>query len=269
MFNTINSIKVGCCNISKTLPLAFDESLSYLEMLCGILNKLNEVIAQTNENTDFIKNWDKSLDDINTRLSNLENEFNTLVDDVNNTIDTKFLQVYNELLTMINNHITEIYQYIDINNNVLKNYIDEGDAQLRELIENIVIGNIKVYNPTNGLTENINKVIIDVYNALRYYGLTAQEFDVAGLTAQEFDDLNLTAFEFDNYGKNYIGISNKYLNLATGKYEYLQSILDTLFGFHQNGVTCNEFEALDLDCDMFEALEVTAYMFDFSGKDVL
>lgn len=269
MYNTIKPLPIAPCCIAKTLPLAFDESLSYLEQLCSILSKLNDVIEQTNSNTDFINNWDSSLDTINQRLTTLEDNFNNLVDNVNATIDAKFLTQYNELVTMINNYINQIYGYIDINNQVLKNYIDSADEELRELINQIVIGNIQVYNPTNGLTENINKVITDIYNALRYYGLTAQEFDVSGISAQEFDELNLTAFEFDNYGKNYIGYSNKYLNLATGKYEYLQSILDTLFGFHQNGVTCTEFEALDLDCDMLEDLEFTAYSFDFNGKDVL
>ena len=41
--------------IFKTIPLAFDESMSYYETLCGLLNLLkNSVIPTVNNNADAI-----------------------------------------------------------------------------------------------------------------------------------------------------------------------------------------------------------------------
>lgn len=39
---------VGCCYSQKVLPLAFDESMSYLEQICRIKAKLNELISLFN-----------------------------------------------------------------------------------------------------------------------------------------------------------------------------------------------------------------------------
>ena len=39
----------------KVLPLTFDDSLSYYECLCKIVNKLNEVIEELNKQAEIIK----------------------------------------------------------------------------------------------------------------------------------------------------------------------------------------------------------------------
>lgn len=269
MYNQINPIMVNGCCIAKTLPLAFDESLSYLEMLCAILERLNETIKQTNANTDFISKWDESLTDIEKRLTDVENAYEENKKELTEYVEQEFLKAYNELTTMFNNYVTQISSYIAINNVVIKQYVDEKDNELKELIDNIIIGDIKLYNPTNGLTESIQKVIIDIYNVLRVYGITAQEFDVTALTASEFDALNISAFEFDNNAKLYIGNLNKYINLATGKYEPLQSIINTLFSYHQENVTALTFDGLELTATDFDEKELTAYTFDFTNSVML
>lgn len=39
------------CHITKVLPLIYDESLSYYETLCKLINKVNEIIEYTNKLT--------------------------------------------------------------------------------------------------------------------------------------------------------------------------------------------------------------------------
>lgn len=269
MYNTIKPLPITPCCIAKTLPLAFDESLSYLEQLCSILSKLNDVITQTNSNTDFINNWNSNLTEIEERLTNLENEFNNLEDSVYKYIDDKFLQAYNELLTLFNEQVQMIKDQLNADLIIFKQYVDDADSNLQKQIDDIIAGKIVIYNPTNGKTEGIEKVINDIYGVLRYNALTCTEFDVSGITAQEFDDLELTAFEFDTNGKNYIGIANKYLNLATGTYEPLQDILNTLFSYHQNGITATAFDELELTCDDYDSKKITAYEFDFNNPLVV
>lgn len=68
--------------IFKTIPLAFDESMSYYETLCGLLNLLkNSVIPTVNNNADaiielqnFVDNYFKNLDvqqEINNKLDQM------------------------------------------------------------------------------------------------------------------------------------------------------------------------------------------------------
>lgn len=60
----------------------------------------------------------------------------------------------------------------------------------------------------HGKTENIDKVITNIYNYLRYYGITCFEFDTRGITAKEFDNLFLTSKDFDLYSQSKILFDN-------------------------------------------------------------
>ena len=50
-FNTVSALKYWCY---KILPLVYDDSLSYYEVLCRVTKKLNEVINNTNNITEII-----------------------------------------------------------------------------------------------------------------------------------------------------------------------------------------------------------------------
>ena len=49
MFNKIPYFRFWC---QKVLPTVYDDSLSYYELLCKVVAKLNEVIDSTNSVTD-------------------------------------------------------------------------------------------------------------------------------------------------------------------------------------------------------------------------
>ena len=85
--------------------------------------------------------------------------------------------------------------------NILKEYVDYQDSILDDKITNIQIGEISVYNPTNGLLQPLQTVINDLYGASNKDGLTATEFDALELTATSFDAYQITAYEFDSEGK--------------------------------------------------------------------
>ena len=49
MSNIIKEVNPVCpCYSQKVLPLAFDESMSYLEQICSIQSKINELISLFN-----------------------------------------------------------------------------------------------------------------------------------------------------------------------------------------------------------------------------
>ena len=50
-FNTVSALKYWCY---KILPLVYDDSLSYYEVLCRVTKKLNEVINNTNNIPEII-----------------------------------------------------------------------------------------------------------------------------------------------------------------------------------------------------------------------
>lgn len=190
-----------CCNrIYKAIPLAFDESLSYLEMLGAITKELNETIEQVNANSEWINNYSGDLTDIKNRLAQAEQNIITLTNIVNTntqniaTLRNDTIQMLNEL----NNYLTEL---INGNFNVLKNYIDSQNNNLQKQIDNINIGATIIYNPTNGQQDTVQDVINNLYQLTNKDGITAGEFDLLELTASEFDSKDITAYEFDSQSK--------------------------------------------------------------------
>lgn len=189
-FNIIKPL--ACANgwYSKTIPAGFDDSVSYLQMLSGVLAKQYEIIKQLNINTEVIKNWDDNLAELQERMDNLEAEMTSFKDEVNAEINAKFVVLRNEMLGLIASGNAEIKAYVDVQ-----------VSRLDGRIDNVAIGQINVYDPTTGLVSPLQQVINNIYDTGREDALTATEFDGLELTATEFDAYEITAFQFDNEGK--------------------------------------------------------------------
>lgn len=190
---TYNFIKPLPCAkgwFSKTLPAGFDDSISYLQMLSAILEKQNELIKQVNINTEFIKNWDKTVDELTARVDALSLELTEFKNDVPVQIQNACQELAVELLAVINGRMTELKAYVDV----------EVD-RLDERIDNVAIGQINVYDPTTGLISPIQQVINNLFDTSRDNALTATEFDALDLSATAFEAYEITASNFDLKGK--------------------------------------------------------------------
>lgn len=188
----IEKTKNTCCNsYIFTLPLAFDESLSYLEQVCYILKKLNEVIEQVNKNTEVLENINVNFEKIYEDLAKMEQELKDFEEQMISDIDLKFTNLYNQVMSILNDYQASF-------NLQLTTAVDELNAR----IDRIELGDIYAYNPTTGRYENINKVLTDIYDSVRYDAINCNEFDALELSATEFDAVEITAFNFDNNSKS-------------------------------------------------------------------
>lgn len=68
----IKSFKTYC---QKILPAVYDDSISYYELLCKVMDKLNETIAAINENSDSIEENNESIEALKVELNDLLAEF--------------------------------------------------------------------------------------------------------------------------------------------------------------------------------------------------
>lgn len=176
-----------CCNrISRTLPLAFDESLSYLEMLCATLDKLNETIKQVNKNTEVAEKYEELLQEIESEVDRLEQEYIKFKESIEQEIDERFIEVTRALTVYVENQIA-----------VLRYEIQTKYDELNQKIEDIIAGDIEVYDPTTGLLSPIQVVINNLFDMNRTNAITASEFDSLELSATTFDSYEITAFNFD------------------------------------------------------------------------
>lgn len=95
----------------KVIPLVYDDSLSYYEVLCKVVEYLNNVI----QNVD---NLNDSVDDTNT-------SFTTLQEYVNSSKDA-LLNAYNELQDYVNNYFDDLDIQSEINRK-LDEMADSGE----------------------------------------------------------------------------------------------------------------------------------------------
>lgn len=251
------------------LPLVYDDSLSYYEALCKFNTKLNEII-------DRINNFQEDIEDmvdnkINVLKNYVDSENAKQNEDVKNQFDSVYDKI-NEVIVSINNNIETIYRYIANLNTITKNYIDVQISELKKLIDDTILGDIIIFNPTKGVKDNLNNVINDIYNALRYFGISCYQFDSKHLSCDEFDKLLMTALEFDTNSLEIIGNYYPHLifNPVNGRYERLQDVLYMWFQeYRVDAIDCTGFDEKQLTVENVQQLDITALEFDEHARDKL
>lgn len=187
----------------------FDAITEY-QLYCKIVEYLNkciyniklmetsveEVEKQVADLKAYVDEYLVDITDIKEEIEAIKNSIATLTGEVvslNNKIDQVDLKVTN-LKTYTDNLVTN-------NFNTLKNYVDYQDSILDDKIENIVIGNILIYDPTTGLNSPLQTVIDNLYSLTNRDGITASEFDGLDKTCTQFEAYDMTAYEFDSSAK--------------------------------------------------------------------
>jgi len=104
--------------IAKTLPLAFDESMSYYECLCALLEYLNETIVPD------INNVNEGLEEIQNLYTELQTYINNAMEEFENSVDNKV----QNLEDFMNNYFDNLDVQEEINNK-LDAMVEAGTLQ--------------------------------------------------------------------------------------------------------------------------------------------
>ena len=174
-------------------PISVDpkDMMTDVEFLLGVLKKLNEIIAQTNQNTEFINNYSGKIEEIETEVAALRAEMTSFENEINSSISLQFAEIKIELQSMV---ATALQQ--------ANAYTDAVAAQLDAKIDAVSVGDIELFDPTTGLVSPIQVVVNNLYTLGRTDALTATEYDALELTATDYDAYELTAFQYDQNGKS-------------------------------------------------------------------
>lgn len=165
----------------KAIPLVFDNSLSYLEMLARLLEYVNNLKDALKELYETVENLDEKVEryynDLLSRLDELETTLRNYIDSELQNCKEELLETIEENNTAMNQKIQDFIDYI-----------------------NGLIGEVKdvCFNPTNGHFENVCNILQDIYTHMQIDAMTVAEFDSTNyITVEYFDDFGLTAQEFD------------------------------------------------------------------------
>ena len=304
----------------KILPLVYDESLSYYEQLCKCIAYLNEVVKITNQLNDNVADINSRENALADKVNEIAEEINGFEAEINGKFDElvirieaelgekfddydrqfaelkeetqaelqalekelsdfmefKFPEFEAEIRQLVNEQLALIDQKFNSLEDDLKGYIY---TELQKILEQIP-EHVWVLDPTTGEYEDIQSVINHFYNALRYWALTAYEFDSLGMTVDELQHITvngvprgLTCLEWDMYAKLFINVDKdkgKVGSYLTGELVELEDNvnINNMLLKESGCYECEEWDDIGGDCDTIDALEISAYRWDwFSNND--
>lgn len=303
----------------KILPLVYDESLSYYEVLCKCVASLNEVIVSTNQLNDNVADINSrenaladKVNEIAEEINGFEAELNGKFDklvvkieaelgekfedydrqfnelktetqselqafkkELNDFMEFKFPKFEAEIRTLIGEQLALIDQKFKSLEDGLKDYIY---TELQKILEEIP-DHVWVLDPTTGEYEDIQTTINNFYNALRYWALTADEFDALGMTVDELEHIivngvprGLTCLEWDMYAKLFINVDkdkDKVSSYLTGELvELVDNVNINNMLLKESGCyECAEFDEVGGNCNTIDALDISAYRWDWFSNN--
>lgn len=157
------------------IPTSYKDSISYEEQILWLCNFIEKEILPSIEISE------ETVERIEASFEALENE-----------VESK--------LNEFGININEVKVYSDAQNDLLKAYLLGLINSLNQRFDDIP-NSFLVFNPTNGMQNDINKTLNDIYSQTRTGALTASEYDALELTATTYDNEELTATEYDTNGK--------------------------------------------------------------------
>lgn len=190
-------------------------------------------------------------------------------------------QSYYEVLCYLEKKINECISAINGYTDAYKNYTDTQIAQLKATLESemdsleayvdsqvaefkeYVDGKITIvesdYNEKiTKLEVSINKKINEISKSLTELTKTMYR-----LNAETYSYINQQIDRLIDYVDKYVCENIQCYNPVTGQYNTICKILGDIYDSARYcGITCNEFDGLELSCNRFEALSMMAHDFD-------
>lgn len=254
--------------------------------------------------SSFKSTVNSSLTALNARCTELENKDDEILESLSDLwfkVNTELTSVRNEFAAF-QAALTALRAYNDSSNQLIlresKDYTDQKIAALLDYFEDP--GLVYVINPWTREVQTLQEFINTLPDMFNVAGFTCSEFDALGLTCNTFDGLGLTCLEFDQLGKFALFLHGSYvtpddltvyakltdlepyatktelehyatlndikvINPCTGLLGSVQEAFISLASLHQNNVTADQFDSMDLTCSIFDSLNMTAFEFDFYG----
>ena len=216
----------------KVLPLTYDDSLSYYEMVCKLVAKCNEIIEQINDYDDIINELREALVDISDMKIAID-KINTAIDTINSRINEQAV-----VIKSVDEYAKALSKRVDANEDaisqltlVIKDFNDNVDIKLNALEKKLTdlfnsftadftdelkllqakVNQMKVnlQSQIDVLRERLDELDTDVINPWHEeLGRVSQAkniklvySDLADLvpTAEEYSKLGLTADEYSDF----------------------------------------------------------------------
>lgn len=229
------------------LPTVFSESLSYLEQLSAFSKKLNELIESYNKFSGDYENYvQEQLKPYQSQIDELTNRFNSIVNEINENIDAfkvetnAKIDAQNEAITAFKN---DTNAKIDSYKTEIFDKLDETQKEIYAHVEAEILR----------LKTDITTQVSIQLSFLR------RLIDQHDKNVLSIVDAKLIEF----LGKIPTG-TQLVINPTSGTIDTLQETLYDMYDYYRvDGLTAQQYDALELTAEAYDAQGLTAYEYDF------
>lgn len=275
----MNKIQRVYLRTTPIIPLAYDDSLSYLEVLHKLEHKTDECIETINNIIDVTQNHEVRITAVESDMVSLRNEFvefkaeiNTQFDELEEAltarvdqkieevnvkiaeIERRFLELSTELNRRIDQLVADTNEQIARLKAETQASLNQMQREIREELATLTTElNTRITAMERELTEaiaNLDRTLEAQINLLKLWvGVTLDEF------LQNLPD----------YSKLLV------VSPVTGQLVPVQQALNEVYdaGSRLLGLTANEYDGLGLTADEYDALGLTAQEYDLYAKNFI
>lgn len=244
--------------VQPILPLAYDDSLSYLEVLLKVKIKLNEVIDWANNYKDELYQYvdqktKENLDQMQQILSSFQSEINIKLSQQDIKINNMEGRI-NGLLTTVNNLISQFQQ--DINNQIAQFQL-ETDTKIRIFSDQITqqINNNEAWVRAQiaAQTAYINAQLEVINTAIANNLIQANEY-----TDEKIKEALEELTPGGDTNVIYPGDNEEVtIQIAINRLFYQLSYF---------ALTAEEYDGLELTAEEYDSKNLTAYIYDLWAR---
>ena len=160
-----------------TIPTAFSESYSYAEMVCYLFEMIKKLENEFNTNNDTILNYvDEQINNLKTYTENLVSELRAEEKEDVENLSNYFIE-----------KLTDLKTYVDEKDNIT--YFN-AIAYFNTMVDNQPP--YLVRNPVTNMPDTLQNTLNSLYETIRWFSLTASEYDNLAISAFEYDGKYIT-----------------------------------------------------------------------------
>lgn len=273
----MNKLQTLHLRTSPIIPLTYDDSLSYLEVLAKLTKTVNQCIETLDEMIDIANNHETRITALESDMINLRQEFV----DFKAQIETQFSELEEALTAKVDQKIDEVNAKIAEIERRFDILSEELNARIDQLVAdtNAQIAQLKAETQAtlNQMQEEIREELASLTIELNTR-LTAMERQlteaIANLDRTLEAQVNLlkmwvevTLEEFLENLPDYEGLL--VVSPVTGQLVTVQTAINDIYeaGSRLLGLTAIEYDSLNLTADGYDALGLTAQEYDLYAKN--
>lgn len=274
-----------------------------LDWILQQIKEFREELEQIEDYGDRITEVERETDKLENDLTAFKSTYESFVRTTRSTEEslqrqirdhnTSILNLKSYVLNLENQNNAEHREIDRRINNLVQNYaiIIQDLARIRVLIAdgdertlilakdyaNLLLEQFKrefpklydlyVYSPITGQIVTVQDALNELYEAYRFYAITAKDFDELGYTAEELDRMQLTALELDTNSKALLQRFERqeYVirNPWFGDFVDFKDVIYKLIGYHIPTLNAYQRDSRELTAQELDDREYNAYYLDW------